>query len=227
MCLDQIHQHKTMILDFYKKYKNDSDDVKSLITVYIKMSMMMIKILISSFPLLFIPQNCDDSSCSLNEKFLYWKYFHFMNVFCALSFVNLYYWQNKRETYMIEHFDENDEISENSLTTQIEYYPEIKKRIVILNKTLKKSNIACFIITVSNMLFSYMLIFYLKYLDSMTISVTITNSLLVYNKLFQIYACFTGDDLAQSSVFVKPRIYNCIDKDKLNEKDLTVEFDII
>ena len=148
-----------------------------------------------------------------------------MNVFCALSFINLYHWQNKRETYMIEHFDENDEISENSLTTQIESYPEIKNRIMTLNQILKKSNIACFFITVSNMIFSYLLIFYFKYLDSMTISVTITNSLLVYNKLFQIYACFIGDDLAQSSVFIKPRIYNCIDKDK--DKMKTIDLNTI
>lgn len=203
------------MLELYKKCTRDSDDVKSLIVVYMKMSMMMVKILISSFPLLFIPQNCDDSSCSLSEKFFYWNFIHFINMFCALSFVNLYYWQNKRETYMIEHFDENDEISENSLTTQIEYYPKIKNRISELNTILKNSNIMCFFITVSNMTLSYLLIFYFKYLDSMTISVTVTNSLLVYNKLFQIYGCFTGDDLAQSSVFTKPRIYNCIDKDKL------------
>lgn len=193
------------------KIDNDSKD---LVQVYAKMFMMILKIIMASFPLMFIPQKCDDTPCSLTDKFFAWKYFHIMNLLTSVSFMNIYFWQSKRESYLITHFDENDEKSENSLNNEIKEYPLIEKKVKFLNSILDKSNTVSIIVYVCNTMFSSVLIFMYRYLDSTTITVTLTNSLLVYGKLIQIRGCFTGDDIAQSSVFIRQRVYNCIDEDK-------------
>ena len=50
-------------------------------------------------------------------------------------------------------------------------------------------------------------------MDSTTLTVLLTNSLLVQGKLMQIRESYIGDDLGVSTVSTSPRIYNVIDKD--------------
>ena len=130
------------------------------------------------------------------------------------SFVNLYYIQGTRETYMIDFFDEDDERAENFLTDEIESYPTIKSRILDLNKKLHRSNLVCVGFFLMNTIYSSGFILVERYLDTTTLTVLLTNSILVQGKLAQIHSCHTGDDLGQSSVGTRPKKYNVIDKDK-------------
>ena len=175
---------------------------------------MFVKILMASFPMLFVPQECGDGPCSMVQKINVWKSLVFLNFMAFFSFVNLYYVQGTRENYMIDYFDEDDDKAENYLTDEIEAYPTIKSRILQLNKRLHHSNLVCVGFFLMNTIYSSGFILVERYLDTTTLTVLLTNSILVQGKLAQIHSCHTGDDLGQSSVGTRPKKYNVIDKDQ-------------
>ena len=189
-------------------------DTQERIGAGIGMLSMGVKIMMASFPMLFVPQMCDDKPCSMGEKFTGWKYLMFMN-FCTFgAFMNLYRIQWNRENYMIDFFDEDDDKAENYLTEEIKQYPNILKKITSLNKNIKFANnisIGAFLI---NTIYSSSFILTIRYLDSTTLTVLLTNSLLVQGKLLQIRGAYTCDDYAQSTVGTRPKVYNIIDVDK-------------
>jgi len=196
-----------------KKNMNIDSDTKEKLETRLAMSVMFIKILMASFPMLFVPQLCGDSTCSLSEKMVDWNWLGFVNWMTFISFMRLYWYQGKREQFMIEYLDEDDEVSENSLTEQIEEYPEIKERLINLNTKLEFSNNCSAALFLLNTAWSASWIMFVRYLDSTTLTVLLTNSLLVHSKLMQIRMSYTGDDLASSTVAVRPRVFNVIDKD--------------
>ena len=189
-------------------------DSKEKMSNRVSMTGMFVKILMASFPMLFVPQACDEGPCSMSEKVNVWKSLIFMNFMTFFSFVHLYYWQGTRETYMIDFFDEDDDRAENYLTDEIQKYPTILTGIKRLNKKLHFANKACVLTFFLNTVYSSSFILAERYLDTTTLTVLLTNSILVQGKLMQIHSCHGGDDLAQSSVGTKPKKYNVVDKDK-------------
>ena len=132
----------------------DSDTVEK-IQGYIAMGGMFVKILMASFPMMFVPQLCNNEPCSMSDKFLGWNWLMAVNVITFGTFCNLYYIQTKREFFMIDYFDEDDEKSENALFQEIEHYPLIKKKINKLNKHIGKSNNACILFFGINIFYRY------------------------------------------------------------------------
>ena len=193
----------------------DNDTVEK-IQGYIAMGGMFVKILMASFPMMFVPQLCDGEPCSMSDKFLGWNWLMLVNVTTFCSFCNLYYIQAKREFFMIDYFDEDDDKSENALFDEIEHYPLIKRKINKLNKKIGSANTACIVFFGINTIWSSGFILAQRYLDATTITVLLTNSILVQGKLMQIRDAHTSEDLAQSSVGTRPKKYNIIDVDKRN-----------
>lgn len=196
---------------------NIDSDTKEKMETRLAMSVMFIKILMASFPMVFVPQMCGTTTCSFSQKMVGWNWLGFMNWITFFSFMRLYWYQGKREQFMIEYLDEDDEVSENSLTKQIEEYPEIKKQLINLNTKLQFSNNCSGLLFVLNTAWSASWILLVRYLDATTLTVLLTNSLLVHSKLMQIRTSYTGDDLASSTVAVRPRVYNVIDKDHTSD----------
>ena len=117
---------------------------------------------------------------------------------------------------MIDYFDEDDDKSENALFDEIEHYPLIKRKINKLNKKIGSANTACIVFFAINTVWSSSFILAQRYLDATTITVLLTNSILVQGKLMQIRDAHMSEDLAQSSVGTRPKKYNIIDVDKRN-----------
>lgn len=193
----------------------DNDTVEK-IQGYIAMGGMFVKILMASFPMMFVPQLCEGEPCSMSDKFLGWNWLMLVNVTTFCSFCNLYYIQAKREFFMIDYFDEDDDKSENALFDEIEHYPLIKRKINKLNKKIGSANTACIVFFAINTVWSSAFILAQRYLDATTITVLLTNSILVQGKLMQIRDAHLSEDLAQSSVGTRPKKYNIIDVDKRN-----------
>ena len=193
----------------------DNDTVEK-IQGYIAMGGMFVKILMASFPMMFVPQLCEGEPCSMSDKFLGWNWLMLVNVTTFGSFCNLYYIQAKREFFMIDYFDEDDDKSENALFDEIEHYPLIKRKINKLNKKIGSANTACIVFFAINTIWSSAFILAQRYLDATTITVLLTNSILVQGKLMQIRDSHMSEDLAQSSVGTRPKKYNIIDVDKRN-----------
>jgi len=202
---------------FIREMENDTVEK---IEGYMAMGTMFIKILMASFPMMFVPQLCDGDPCSMNDKIVGWNWLMITNFITFFTFCNLYYAQGKREFYMIDYFDEDDEKSENYLAEEILDYPAIHKKILKLTKSLKTSNNICIASFIINTLYSGIFILSTRYLDTTTLTVLLTNSILVQGKLLQIRAAHNSEDLAQSSVGTKPKIFNIIDVDKRKAPEL-------
>ena len=191
------------------------EDAKMKLCNSISMALMFVKIIMACFPFLVVPQRCHGDVCGNNDKVAYWSYALIPNVLSFMSFVNLYYVQSCREFFLIDKFDEDDEVAEDALNAEIRapQYKEIYDRILALNKRIKWSNQICLCSFVLNTVGSAVSIFTLTYLDSTTVTVLLTNSMLIHSKLAQIKKTYTCDDLAMSSVSVRQRVYNIIDRD--------------
>jgi len=196
--------------DFYKDFDQDTKDK---IQNSISMGTMFVKILMASFPMMFVPQQCGNEPCSMTDKLFNWGWLSLVNGITFASFIRLYYVQGKREHFLIEFLDEDDTVAENELNEQIIKYPIIHKNLLQLNKDIEISNIICISTFVINTIYSSCFILIQRYLDSTTVTVLLTNSLLVQGKLMQIRESYIGDDLGVSTVSTSPRIYNVIDTD--------------
>ena len=194
-------------------------DTTEKIQTNIAMSTMFIKIIMASFPMLFVPQKCGTHVCSMVDKITGWHVLSTFNFATFLLFLRLYYVQKKRENFLIEYFDEDDQVAEDELTKQIEKFPVIKKEVCILNHQIRVANSRCIWAFVFNSTWSILFILIMRYLDATTITVLLTNSLLVSGKLDQIRQSYLGDDLAQSTVQTVPKVFNVIDKDYILKED--------
>jgi len=188
-------------------------DTKEKMENYTSSVGMFVKILMASFPMLFVPQQCEDGPCSMEDKISAWSYLFAVNVMTFGMFGGLYFVQTHRETFMIDNFDEDDDKAENYLTEQIVAYPKIHTDITNYNNRIRKCNYGAAGMYVLNTIYSAAFIFSQRYLDSTTFTVLMTNSLLVQGKLMQIHASYTSDDLAMSTVATRPKVFNVIDKD--------------
>jgi len=200
-------------------------DTTEKIQTNMSMAGMFVKVIMASFPMFFVPQKCGDHVCSMVDKLTGWKALTTVNFITFASFLRLYIIQKRREDFLIEYFDEDDEVAENALDEQIEKYPIIKNRIQLLNKQIRETNKICTGAFVVNSFWSILFILIVRYLDATTITVLLTNSLLVNGKLDQIRQSYIGDDLAQSTVCTVPKVFNVIDKDyvkKLENEDIEI-----
>jgi len=157
----------------------------------VSMSLMFVKIIMACFPFLVVPQKCHGDICNNVEKVRFWNFALLANIVSFISFINLYIVQSKREFYMIDKFDEDDEVAEDALNDEIKNYEDIHKGILALNKRIKASNEICLYGFIVNTLGSSAAILSLTYLDSTTLTVLLTNSMLIHGKLAQIKKTYT------------------------------------
>uniref|UniRef100_A0A6C0KCM0 Uncharacterized protein n=1 Tax=viral metagenome TaxID=1070528 RepID=A0A6C0KCM0_9ZZZZ len=75
---------------------NLTADTKEKLESVMSMGGMFVKILMASFPMLFVPQMCEDGPCSMTEKVSAWSWLSFVNVMTFTSFMRLYYVQGHR-----------------------------------------------------------------------------------------------------------------------------------
>jgi len=200
-------------------------DTKEKIQTNLSMAGMFVKVIMASFPMFFVPQKCGDHVCSMGDKLTGWAALTTVNFTTFILFLRLYYIQKKREDFLIEYFDEDDEVAENALDDQIEKYPVIKQKISLLNGNIQSANSKCTWAFGVNSIWSILFILTMRYLDATTITVLLTNSLLVSGKLDQIRQSYIGDDIAQSTVSTVPKVFNIIDKDyvkKLENEDIEI-----
>lgn len=211
------------MLDAVINMINLTADTKEKLESVMSMGGMFVKILMASFPMMFVPQMCEDGPCSMSDKMSAWSWLSFVNVMTFTSFMRLYYVQGHREHFMIEYLDEDDEVSENSLTEQIVKYPKIHSRLVTLNSHIKTANNVSAAMFLLNTIYSSFFILYLRYLDTTTATVLLTNSLLVQGKLMQIRQSYTSDDLAMSTVATVPKVFNVIDTDHVVKEPIDLD----
>jgi hypothetical protein len=214
-----------------------SKDSQEILVAYLSTAIECYKVFIACLFSIFVPQYCPEtgSTCTLKENFSNLDRFNeFVIVFNFINlglFIYLYYCQNSRETYFITHLEANKNIADNGLKTslkekthtanEVSSRPSVRERImdrVVSHNThfykMVKFTMAVFYI---NVVFSSILVFYYFYDGFRSVTVLVTNVLLVSQKLYQTLSisstsCNLETPMALSTTLLEPVSYNDVDK---------------
>ena len=108
-------------------------DLKQQILVLIYMFLESFKIFMACLLVIFVPQKCNDHTCSLTDKFFDHNILNMiaigLNTVSLLLFIWGYIIELWREYLLIKYLDVNDNISETIITEVIVLYPKIRKKI--------------------------------------------------------------------------------------------------
>jgi hypothetical protein len=209
-----------------------SDDNKQRIKATLSFILESYKVLMASLLVVFVPQRCDaevlheqnmtvyeNTECSLRDNFFDLDRFNLgvliFNFLTLGSFVALYVIEYIRENWCIEYLDVDINKPNNNLSKEIEKYPELKDKLIVKNSDYYKSLITVIIMSITNFVISAIVV-YEYYLDYKTLTVLLTNILLLVDKIASCYSISKTslmEKLPYSAYMKTPVIFNTIDID--------------
>ena len=188
------------------------------------------KILMGTFLIAFVPQNCDGNVCSMMENIKNTNGLHFAanisNLTTFFAVLHFYYRELKRENWCITYLDIDVDKPNNYLDDQIEKYPIIKKNMRVLNKKYLQSTQIALALLIFNFVISGVSIGY-DYVGTNTATTLVSFFMLVITKLNVAYGVgkkSVHDEHALSSYLKTYKTYNTIDTDfVLDDDKITIE----
>ncbi len=184
------------------------------------------KILMGTFLTVFVPRQCGNDVCSINDNIyddgLYHRIILIFNGVSFLIFMMLYYNEIKRENWCITYLDIDDNKSLDNLDNEIEEYPNIKSNMVKLNKRYKFFSILTLISQFFNIILSS-----IDIIDNHAGAATLTPMLSyiililikLYNSMFISYSSLINER-AYSAYLKGPKTYNSIDLDHIKQDEV-------
>ena len=194
-------------------------DTKQRVKTVLSMCLEFYKVLMGTFLVVFVPQQCDDKICTMSENFYNGKTLNYVgNISNALTFASictLYLIEFKRENWCIEYLDIDDEKSTNNLDQEIELYPKFKNQMAILNKKYIISVYFSLFTMIINFILSGVTV-YQSYAGPNSITTFVSFFMLVFMKLYSSWtvgALSIKNERANSAYLKEPKTYNTIDID--------------
>jgi hypothetical protein len=196
-------------------------DNKQRIMTIIKFILELYKMMMGTFLVLFVPQDCNNNICSITQNIKKTEPLYiFSNIFNFITFIvvfNFYKNELQRENWCIEYLDIDNKKSNNNLDLQIEKYPEIKNNMLIINKKYLRSIYLALYMLIFNFIISTITI---KDNNAGSNSYTTIFSffiLVIYKFInaLNIGKNSVNNETALSAYLKTPTIYNCIDEDHI------------
>ena len=193
------------------------------------------KILMGTFLIAFVPQSCGEEVCSISQNIRDGDLLHHIaNGFNLLTFLfvlNFYKTEIQRENWCITYLDIDETKPNDYLDDQIERYPEIKQKMLKLNKSYLRDIYLALGFLITNFVLSGVSIGY-NYVGTNTVTSIVSFLLLVTMKItsaLNVGKESVNDDHALSSYLRTNKTYNVIDKDfiKKNERNNTEFTDML
>jgi hypothetical protein len=183
------------------------------------------KVLMGSFITLFVPHQCDDHICSMNEIFDssddFRMFVLFVNFVSCIQLLILYALEIKRENWCITYLDIDPKKPNNNLDIEIEDYPEYKKQMTQINKNYKNFSLACVVSQIFNILVS-VIDLGMHWVGSVSLSPLIGYVILMLSKLYNTYFISNASlkkERAYSAYLTISKTYNTIDDDKRKDSN--------
>jgi len=177
------------------------------------------KVMMATFLVIFVPQDCDGKVCTLTENFNNSGKIHIgaliSNFVTFLFVINFYKNEIFREEWCIKYLDIDPDKPNNNLDEEIEEYPAYKQQMKELNNDYLNSLYISSGLLVSNFTLSGVAIGY-NYQGANTLTSIISFLLLLSEKLYSSYtvgAKSVEDERAFSAYMKIARTYNTIDND--------------
>jgi hypothetical protein len=214
-------EQKSLTLYETIQTKLNDQDFMQKVSVLPAFLLELYRVMISSFLILFVPQQCDDHVCSYNENMTLGNQLYsaglFFNFITMLSFLIMYFFEIKRENRLITYLEVNKNVpSDNdSVQKMLEDLPEEKRNSIwTLDKYYCRAgyiSIGCFI---TNSFLSGFVI-YNYYLDTQTTTTFVTNIVIMMTKLGDVYATVNTEKNIFYSAYLKGKVqFNDVDPDK-------------
>jgi hypothetical protein len=179
----------------------------------------MYKLLMGSCLTLFVPQLCNNATCSLTEIISLDSTLHRVamgfNAYSLLMFLVFYYVELRRENWCIHHLDMDDSKSAVYLDAEIEAYPAIKAKMGTLNRHYRTVTIICTVSQLVNVAISVADIAN-AWAGISSLTPLASYVILIFIKLamsFQIAQASLQKERALSAFMKAPRTFNTIDED--------------
>jgi len=192
-------------------------DSQQRITTFLLMCLEFYKVVMGTFLIVFVPQDCNGTICTATENFFKEGNLYFGGNVCNFitfsAIGTLYFIELKRENWCIQYLDIDDEKSTNNLDTEIEAYPKYKKEMNRLNKNYVNATYFAVLMMCINFIVSGFTV-YQTYTGSNSITSFVSFFLLVSMKLYNAWGVgrlSIKDERANSAYMKEPKTYNTID----------------
>ena len=194
-------------------------DTKQRITTFFSMCLEFYKVIMGTFLVVFVPQQCNDNICTMSENFFNGSNLNTAGNVCNFvtftSIGTLYFIELKRENWCIQYLDIDDEKSTNNLDIEIEAYPNYKAQMACLNTHYIRSVYVALFMMTTNFVVSGVTV-YQSYTGTNSITTFLSFFMLVFMKLYSSWtvgALSIKDERANSAYMKEPKTYNTIDTD--------------
>ena len=194
-------------------------DSQQRITTFLLMCLEFYKVVMGTFLIVFVPQDCNGTICTATENFFKEGNLYFGGNICNFitfsAIGTLYFIELKRENWCIQYLDIDDEKSTNNLDTEIEAYPKYKKEMNRLNKNYVNATYFAVLMMCINFIVSGFTV-YQTYTGTNSITSFVSFFLLVSMKLYNAWGVgrlSIKDERANSAYMKEPKTYNTIDAD--------------
>jgi hypothetical protein len=177
------------------------------------------RVITCSLLILFIPQQCGNNICSINEKIRFVSASYavplFLNFLTLLYFCFFYFLEIKREHILIKYLDVNPSLpySKTDVKKAIEILENVNtKKIIYIHKTYKKYANFLILICLINIFFSGFLISNYS-IPNQTMSTFITYILFLFVKLNNVYSTANTEKYIFYSAYLSTNVqFNDLDK---------------
>jgi len=194
------------------------------------------QMLVASLLLLFVPQACYDSAggkvtCTTIVQMH--SNSHLQQAAMVLNWITLgmaclnYLMVWKRENHFIQYLDDSDDVSDDRLPEIFHLYQEIKETIYFVNLRVFVTSSSLMALSLANGAVSGVYLIGSAYQDFQTVTVFATNSLLNLSSIATAMQYSwqgmqkKGLSIPVSIVEQVPKVFNIIDADWVNPRDLT------
>lgn len=203
-------------------------DTKQRIFTALSMVTEFYKVMMGTFLTIFVPQQCEDTICTLSQNFYNSEILHrsamVLNFVTFVSVLAFYGVELKRENWCIKYLDIDETKPNNNLDTEIELYPKYKLQMNKLNTYYLYSLYISSILLLTNFIYSSYSVSY-DYTGPNTITSILSFFMLVTNKLYTSFGIgreSVKNERAFSAYMRTPKTYNTIDEDyKIQEVCMT------
>ena len=179
VCLDNNQVRRPSIMDKIKEKQNDQDFQQKM-NVASTLVLEIYRVLMGAFLVVFVPQKCDDTICSMNQNInrddILSQVTMAFNAVTMLTFLFLYFVEVKRENKLINYLEVNrfTPVDNESVGDALEKLSTIKKESILkLDKYYQKAGYISTATFIINAVLSSIVV-YSHYLDSKTVTVYLT-----------------------------------------------------
>ena len=224
---------KQSCMDKLKEKLNDQDFQQQM-SVSITFMLELYRVLMGGMLVMFVPQKCGDSSCSITENISrsddFSKSTLAFNIMTFLCFFGLYIIEIRRENYMINYLEVNrfKPKDNESVGEALQLLPKAKQDTLhAYDRYYYYSGMVSLFFFIINVALSGYFIS-LHYLDGKTLSVFMTNVLFMSSKVSEVNELVNTKENVFYSAYLNDRVqYNDVDPDKAMDAPVSDKVEVL